>query len=87
MNLKYYTFFHLQTLPFQFVRYRHLLAKQEFKIKQVFKEDFDKVMAVRSPDSIYGGADYLQDYFPMLLRMPSVEMYAVVLNKELVSLF
>ena len=67
------------------MRNRHLLAKKEIKIKQVFKEDFDKVMAVRSPDSIYCGADYLQDYFPMLLRMPSVEMYAVVMNEEFVS--
>jgi hypothetical protein len=29
----------------------------EIKIKQVFSDDFDKVMAIRSPDSIYGGAD------------------------------
>jgi len=72
-------------LPLQFVRNRHLLAKKEIKIKQVFQDDFEKVMAVRSPDSVYGGADYLRDYFPMLLKMPSVEMYAVVINGKFVS--
>jgi hypothetical protein len=42
-------------------------------------------MAIRSPDSIYGGADYLRDNFPMLLKMTSVEMYAVVINEKFVS--
>lgn len=72
-------------MPLQFVRNRHVLAKKEIKIKQVFQDDFEKVMAVRSPDSIYGGADYLRDYFPMLLKMPSVEMYAVVVNEQFIG--
>jgi hypothetical protein len=70
------------------VRNRHLLNvldKKEIKIKHIFSDDFDKVMAIRSPDSIYGGADYLRDYFPMLLKMASVEMYAVVINEKFVS--
>jgi hypothetical protein len=61
------------------------LAKKEIKIKHVFSDDFDKVMVIRSPDSIYGGADYLRDYFPMLLKMTSVEMYAVVINEKFAS--
>jgi hypothetical protein len=37
------------------------LAKKEIKIKQVFSDDFDKVMAIRSPDSIYGTPCSLHD--------------------------
>ncbi|VDI15257.1 Hypothetical predicted protein [Mytilus galloprovincialis] len=54
------------------------MDRQEYGIKRVTTEDYDRVMAILPPAEIYHGGDYLPDYFHLLLEMPNTEMYAAV---------
>ncbi|XP_063414641.1 probable N-acetyltransferase 16 [Mytilus trossulus] len=61
------------------------MSTRSIKIVRVTKDDYDQVCAITPPGQIYGGTDYLPDYFHMLLDMPNVEAYAAVVDGKFAS--
>jgi hypothetical protein len=57
---------------------------EQLTVKRVTSEDYDKVMAIRGPEDVYNGHDYLPSYFNSLIDSSNVMAFVVVHGDEFV---